>query len=417
VKEEGLGQLMHGRAGDELLQKAGKTVSQCDRCGACLPVCPLFGEKDHEFASARGKNAMVRALAEGGLEPTRDLLARVDFCLLCRACVEACPNQIATDQAMIDLRQYLKYRMGYKNVKQEALAAVLDSRTAVKLAAGLLAFCRRRGLNGLFSHSLLPEEFTRAHFLAAHAGPAALGQKTPIAGLKVTGATKVAYFQGCGMRLLFPAAAARTCAILAATAPLVQRANACCGLPHLAHGKRREFLALARNNIRLYEGSDIIVSDCASCSSMLKHLGAWLEDDPAWKDRAALFSGKVMDLTEYLAGIGYRPPMKADVTLTYHAPCHLVRGQGISAEPRALLQAAGNFVELPEADRCCGGAGSFHLDYPEISSQILERKRKNIERTGAAIVVTGCPGCLIQLTRAAKKSGHKFKALHISQII
>src|SRR3989337_221 len=98
---------MHKRAGKELLREARRKVSQCDRCGACLPVCPLFGEKDSESASARGKNAMAQALADGGLEPTRDVLARVDFCLLCRACVAACPNQIATDEAMIDLRQYL----------------------------------------------------------------------------------------------------------------------------------------------------------------------------------------------------------------------------------------------------------------------------------------------------------------------
>jgi glycolate oxidase iron-sulfur subunit len=103
--------------------------------------------------------------------------------------------------------------------------------------------------------------------------------------------------------------------------------------------------------------------------------------------------------------------------LTYHDPCHLARGQGIIKQPRDLLKATGIFVEMEEAGKCCGGAGSFHMDYPAIASKILESKRKNIEKTGAAIVVTACPGCLIQLAKAAKDSGNKFKAMHISQVI
>ena len=94
-----------------------------------------------------------------------------------------------------------------------------------------------------------------------------------------------------------------------------------------------------------------------------------------------------------------------------------MRGQGIKKQPRDLLKAAGYFVEMKEADMCCGGAGSFHMDYPDISSQILDKKRQNIEATKAAVVVTACPGCLIQMTKAAKASGGKFKAMHISQVI
>jgi glycolate oxidase iron-sulfur subunit len=106
-----------------------------------------------------------------------------------------------------------------------------------------------------------------------------------------------------------------------------------------------------------------------------------------------------------------------DTTFTYHDPCHLVRGQSIKKQPRDLLKATGKFVEMNGADTCCAGAGTFHMDYPEISSKIIEKKRQNIERSGAAIVVTGCPGCLIQLTKAAKASGGKFKPMHISQVI
>ncbi len=408
---------MDKTADAELLQNAKKIVSQCDRCGACLPVCPLFGARDIESASARGKNAIARALAEGGIEPAPEVLAAVNFCLLCRACVENCPSKVKTDEAMIEVRQCLVDRTGGVGAKYRAMGGFLKSRRLVNLTAGTLALLRKLGLNSVFPYGMVPEEYTRAHFLAAFSGPAALGQPAPPSEVKVTAATRVAYFHGCGMRMMFPAAAAETLAILQGTTDVIRKDNVCCGLPHLAHGLRPEFLALARQNIRLYEDADLIVSDCASCGGTLKHIASWFADDPEWKARAAAFSGKVMDLTEYLTKVGYRPRRKVDATLTYHDPCHLARGQGIRKEPRDLLRATGQFIEMDDAETCCGGAGSFHVDYPEIAARILAKKRANIERTGAAVVVTGCPGCLIRMNKAARDSGGKFKAMHISQVI
>ena len=400
-----------------LLRNAKDIVSRCDRCGACLPVCPLFGAKDIEASSARGKNSIARVLAEGGIEPGSDVLAAVNFCLLCRACVDNCPSKVKTDEAMIDVRQYLLERTGGMNLKYRVLGGLLKSRGLVKLAAGTLALLRSLGLGSVFPHGMAPEEYTRAQFLTAFAGPAALGQAAPASNVAVTAGTKVAYFHGCGMRMMFPAAAAGTLEILGRTTRVMRKDNVCCGLPHLAHGLRSEFLALARKNIRLYEDTDLIVSDCASCGGTLKHIASWFAGDPEWKERAEVFSGKVMDLAEYLVKVGYTPRRRVDALITYHDPCHLVRGQGIRREPRDLLKATGRFVEMDDADVCCGGAGSFHIDYPGIAAKILAKKRANIERTGAAVVVTGCPGCLIQMTKAATAGGGRFKAMHISQVI
>ena len=408
---------MDKRKDRDLLRKAGNMVSRCDRCGACLPVCPLFGVKGIEATSARGKNTIARALADGGIEPTGELLDVVNFCLLCRACVETCPARVPTDEAMVNVRQHLTDLAGGADGKYRLIGAILKRPGAVKAAAAALSILRRSGLNGLLPHGMAPEEYTRTHFLAAFAGPAALGQKAPPSAVTVTNRTKVAYFRGCGMEMMFPEAAAQTRDILRTTNRLVEKQNVCCGLPHLAHGLRGEFLSLARKNIRLFEEADVVVSDCASCGATLKHLSSFFADDPAWRERATTFSGKVMDLTEYLAKVGYTPRQRASAVFTYHDPCHLVRGQGITQPPRELLKAAGSFVEMKEADVCCGGAGSFHIDYPDAAAQILEKKRLNIEQTGAAVVVTGCPGCLIQLAKAAKASGGKFKAIHISQVI
>ena len=124
-----------------------------------------------------------------------------------------------------------------------------------------------------------------------------------------------------------------------------------------------------------------------------------------------------MDLTEYLMSVGYKPRQKTNATITFHEPCHLGRGQGVRKQPRELLKEAGNYVEMKGADACCGGAGSFHIDYPEISASLLDKKRINIENTHADIVVTECPTCLVQMNKAAERSGGKFKVMHISQVL
>jgi glycolate oxidase iron-sulfur subunit len=158
-----------------LLHNAKRIVNQCDRCGACLPVCPLFGARDVESSSARGKNTITRALAEGGIEPKPDVLAAVNFCLLCRACAENCPSKVSTDEAMIDVRQYLVEKTGGVGAKYRAVGGLLKSRRLVKLTAEMLALLRKVGLNRVFPHGMAPDEYTRTHFLTAFAGPAALG--------------------------------------------------------------------------------------------------------------------------------------------------------------------------------------------------------------------------------------------------
>lgn len=408
---------MNNTASDRLLKSAKAQVAQCDRCGTCLTVCPLFGFRDVERVSARGKNAITRALADGGLRPTPDVLAAVNFCLLCQACVENCPNKVRTDEAMIDVRQYLTDRAGGVGIKYKLLGGVMKRKAVVGMAAVALKVVRALRLNKLVPGGMAPEEYTRTQFLKAFAGPAALGSLDEPGTTAVLPTAKVAYFRGCGMEMMFPEAAEATREILKSTTSLVLRDNPCCGMPHLAHGLRDDFFALAKENIALFEDVDIVVTDCGSCGGTLKRIGGYFADDPEWRERADAFSRKVMDLTEYLTQIGYKPRRKVDVTVTYHDPCHLVRGQGIKSQPRELLKATGKFVEMKEADKCCGGAGSFHLDYPDAAAQVLGRKQANIEKTGASVVVSGCPSCLAQLSKAAAASGGKFKAMHISQVI
>lgn len=403
----------------DLLKQATHIASQCDRCGNCLTVCPLFGEKDIESSSARGKNNLVLALSQGVLKSSPQMLDATNFCLLCRTCVDTCPTKVQTDEAMIALRQHLTDEAGGAGMKYKALGGLMKSRPLVKMSAAALGVMRGMGANKLVPGGLVPDEFTQKEYMEAFAGPAALGappQNDPPA---VTSKTRVAYFNGCGMRMMFPDAAEKSQQLLADVSQTKPQSvdNVCCGLMHIAHGLRDDFFEMAKENIRLYENADVIVTDCASCSSTLKHTASYFKDDPEWQQRADAFSKKIMDITEYLVKAGYKPKHRRDVTLTFHEPCHLGRGQGLRTQPRDLLKAAGNFVEMKGADACCGGAGSFHLDFPEIADKLLAKKQSSIVNSGAQIVVSECPACLTQMCKAAERSGGKFKVMHISQVL
>ena len=401
----------------ELLQKVQEIVSQCDRCGTCLTVCPLYGARDVESSSARGKNNLALGLLLGVLQPTPEVRKAMDFCLLCRTCVDNCPTKVQTDEAMMALRQYLADTGGNVALEYKALGGLMKSRSLVKFSACSLGLLRKLGLNELVPHGVAPSEFTREEYTAAFAGPAALGAPADPPPVAVSPESRVAYFRGCGMEMMFPDAADRTREILSSTADTQFVDNHCCGLLHYAHGMQDDFFAMARENIRLFESADIVVTDCASCSSTLKHFGRYFAADPQWKDRAEAFSRKVMDLTEYLVKVGYKPRQKSSAVLTLHEPCHLGRGQGIRTQPRELLKSAGTYVEMKGADLCCGGAGSFHIDYPDVADSLLDKKRQNIENAHADIVVTECPTCLVQMNKAAERSGGKFRVMHISQVL
>jgi glycolate oxidase iron-sulfur subunit len=405
------------KAGLAPLAAARQKVLGCDRCGSCLPVCPLFDVQDVERASARGKNALVRGLAEGLLAPGREAQEALEFCLLCRACTDACPGKVPTDEAMVQARQALADTLGHTPLRSRLIGRTLRRRSLVTLGAAALTGLRFLGLHRLLPSSLVPREVSRRSYLARRAGPALLGAPAPAVPPAVHPTARVAYFQGCGMKLLFPDASRSTQRILGGLSAFQRPDHPCCGLPHLAHGQRAAFLELARENIRAFEGADLVVTDCASCGGTLKHLASWFEGDPEWEGPAARFAAKVMDLTEYLVAAGYRPRALPGATFTYHDPCHLARGQGIRRQPRQLLEQAGQLVELSAKERCCGGSGSFHLEHPAAAAAILQRKQADIQGTGAQVVVTACPGCLIQLTRAADQSGGAFQALHISQVI
>jgi len=196
----------------------------------------------------------------------------------------------------------------------------------------------------------------------------------------------------------------------------------CCGMPHLGYGELEVARELARQNIATFEGQELeaIVTDCASCGATLREYRDLLAGDPDCAEQAAVFSAQVRDVSAYLDEIGLELPKgKVELRVTYHDPCHLVRGQGVAGQPRRLLKAIPGLelVEMAEADWCCGNAGSHAITDPQGSGEILDRKMAQVAATGAEVVASGCPGCQIQLWRGVRRAGLKMRVVHPIELL
>lgn len=388
-------------------------VNQCERCGACLPVCPLYAITGREISVARGKNAAIRAMLGNGAAVNAELQEALDFCLLCKACTTACPNKVSTDEAMELAREKVAQTLG-NSLSHKLTGKVMQYPLIVNMASKVLSLCKATKLDCIVG-KVLPIGSCSKKYQSMFVGPQALSGIKSFSKNENSKFEKVAYFKGCAMKMFFPEAAESTISVLGKVSAVSVPDSVCCGMPHMAHGMGEIADKLAKETINTFEGYDAIITDCGSCGSALKSYAARFAGDEKWQNRAKKFSSKVMGFTEYLSVVGYEPKLKQEITVTYHDSCHLSRGQGIKNQPRELLKKAANFIELPEASVCCGGAGTFQVDFPEISDKILAAKIKNINSTKAALVAAECPACMLQLAKGEGKN--EFQVVHISQIL
>jgi glycolate dehydrogenase iron-sulfur subunit len=389
---------------------------KCNKCGSCTSVCPLYQQTVYEGMAARGKLALLEAAVEGKLDAPRSVRAKIEDCLLCGACASNCPSFVPTTDLFLEARASLARELGIP-LPIRLLLRALATPALMELGTPPLHLLQRSGLlervggrgNKAIKEATSPNgsagmgEVVRA--AARSAPPAPLRSfRSRVARLPGNGAGTrgtVAYFAGCFMNWGYADAAEATREILIRSGFKVEvPAVTCCGVPHRAYGDREAALALARRNVEVLEGYERIVTDCASCGAALKEYAHLLAGDSAYRIRAAAVSARVSDISEFLVKQECPRPEKAvPLRVTYHDPCHLVRGQGIKAEPRQLLQAIPGLtlVEMAGADVCCGGAGSFCVTHPALSEGVGSSKVRNILATGADVVVSGCPSCLTQL--------------------
>ena len=406
-------------------------VQQCMHCGLCLPTCPTYDATKLERNSPRGRIALMRAIADERLEPTRTFAEEMYFCLGCLACMTACPAGVnyaeLFEHARAEAEQSGALRSPRRNViRGFTLRWLFMDLKRLRLLGRFMRLYQSLGLQSLIRRSGLLLLFPkRLGELEAMTPPIQkrfsdelIKPVTPALGEK---RYRVAMLTGCAQDLIFSDVNLDTVEVLARHGCEVHtpQAQYCCGSLHGHNGEWELAQQLARRQLDQFppDDFDAIITNAAGCGSHLKHYAKLLADDPIYRERAAKWDAKAKDIHEWLAEIGIQAPLahaSPAQTVTYHEACHLCHGQKITTQPRQVLRAIQNLklVELPESMWCCGSAGIYNLIQPEMANELLSRKLGHIKFTEAEVVATGNPGCLLQLINGANAEKLRLRIVH-----
>lgn len=432
----------------ELIDAQDEKLSLCVHCGFCLPVCPTYMRLGDEADSPRGRLYLMRAVVEGRLDPGEDAFQEhMDRCLGCRACETVCPSGVeygllleGARHAATEARpapaitRLLLAVFGSPGLRGVALfggrvlrMTGIPAVAARLLPSGGLIGKARLGLAMLAASS--PARFEKSGrqsvqsqpSLAAH--PAEADDPPTV----LPDATSTALLSGCVQEGLFGRVNRATERVLGANGCMVPTipGQGCCGALHAHAGRIEEARALARVNIDAFypaiAAGDLqaLVVNAAGCGAAMREYGHLLAGDPDYAPRAAAVAKVVRDVSEVLAEKGPRSGGPLPLRVAYDSPCHLEHAQGVVREPLAVLDAIPGLerVHLDGADECCGGAGIYGITHPELGGRIGGDKVDAVVNSGAEVLATGNPGCLMQIGAGLRMRGSTIEVAHPVELL
>ncbi|WP_442578990.1 glycolate oxidase subunit GlcF [Mesorhizobium sp. ASY16-5R] len=399
---------------DPHVAESEKILRKCVHCGFCTATCPTYVTLGNELDSPRGRIYLIKDMLENGRPADKQIVTHIDRCLSCLSCMTTCPSGVnymhLVDHARAHIEQTYKRPLADRLIRQ-VLAFTLPYpwrfRAALSLAklgrpfAGLLAGVPAlKPLTAMLK--LAPASVPAASPMSRPGRHAATGEKRG----------RVALLTGCAQSVLEPGINEATVRLLnrLGVEVVVPEGEGCCGALVHHMGKEDAALAAARSNVDAWTrqieqgGLDAIVITASGCGTTIKDYGFMLRLDTAYAEKAVKVSALAKDVTEYLVTLDLpEPSVKPGMTVAYHSACSMQHGQKITRQPKELLARAGFVVKEPrEGHLCCGSAGTYNILQPEISARLRDRKVRNIEATGAALVATGNIGCITQIASAAK---------------
>lgn len=405
-------------------------VQQCMHCGLCLPTCPTYVATKVERNSPRGRISLMRAIADDKLEISKAFGDEMYFCLGCLACMTACPAGVNYAELFEHARAEAESSRVLSSPRRDLIRFfsihwLFANMNRLQTLGRLLRLYQQLGFQQLVRGSgvlkFLPKRLQELEAITPEIQPQFSADlidavTAPVGRQRY----RVAMLTGCAQDLIFSDINRDTVEVLArngceVVTPAEQN---CCGSLHAHNGEWELAQGLARKQIDQFppDKFDAIITNAGGCGSHLKHYHKLLIDDPRYSQSAVLWDQKVKDINEWLIEIGIEQPSSTqpEQVVTYHESCHLAHGQKITTQPRQLLRAIPNLrlVELPESNWCCGSAGIYNLIQPEMAGDLLERKLKHIQSTGANVVATANPGCLLQLINGAKQKGLILRIVH-----
>ncbi len=433
-----------------------RAFSDCVHCGLCLSACPTYLEVGQEPDSPRGRIYLMKALAEGRLEPEPEVTRHIDLCLGCRACETACPSGVSYGHLLEETRAWLDAearrgaaplsgrrgpaRLASGLFRDVVLGHVMTDPGLFRLAIEATRAVSRLGLGGL-TKPLMPEGFDAAGWSGVLAPrkrttlPVTIPAVPPVRG-------RVALLTGCVMDGLFGEVNAATARVLAREGweVRVPRGQVCCGALTVHAGLAGRTREMVRENCSVFdrEAVDFIVTNAAGCGAAMKEYGGLMAGTDV-EESARKIASMARDVSEVLGMHPLRGRSRSKephcptttqhghcgaMAVCYHDACHLAHGQKVTAAPRALLEQIEGLtlLPLPESDVCCGSAGSYNITEPEMAARLGARKASNIRSTGAEIVVAGNMGCLVQIEASLKsldsmEAGSRPRAVHLVTVL
>ena len=450
-------------------------ASDCVHCGFCLPACPTYQLWGEEMDSPRGRIHLISQILDSG-QGTAAAAEHFDRCLGCMACMTACPSGVQYDQLIEAARSWaepepaaasdaadgrgegpagelrpavLPARSRRDRAVRAAIFATFPYPSRLRALLGPLRAAQLTGLDRVVASSKLLQRFAPEAVAALAVAPTpsqgtarasgwpgrrplsrlahrrARGPRVPARTAALgTRRAVVGMLTGCVQQVFFPQVNAATARVLSAEGcdVICPPGQGCCGALSLHGGRRAEAAAFARKTMATFEhaGVDAVIVNSAGCGSAMKEYRHLLAGDPAWAERAAAFSGRVRDLSEYLAELGpVAPRAELPLTIAYHDACHLGHAQGITAQPRTLLRGIPGvtLVDIADGSTCCGSAGIYNLVQPEEAAELGTRKANAVLSTNADLLVSANPGCSLQIAKATAAAGRPLPVAHIAEVL
>jgi len=415
------------------LKKIEKYADQCMKCGFCTFFCPVYQEELVESSAARGKIFLTKQILQGEQQLSDEVMDIVGKCLLCRACAVNCPAKTQVDRVIVGARAQGVQERGLPLIKRLIFRQLMANRRLFGLSVKLISKFQWMipGKQGKMKH--LPD-FLKALGQGRNIPEIApvllrdqVKEVNPPRNVQ-TPRMRVGYFMGCATDFVFPEVGLKTIDFLTRRGieVVVPKNQNCCGAAIYFSGDLATGRMLAYKNIEAFKDVDYVVTTCATCSSSLKDYKVYLPENDAQQKDFEAFSQKIKDITEFLVDVLDIPPGElqlrkefAGKTITWHDPCHLVRYQNIRNQPRQILQSLQGlkYVEMPAADRCCGMGGSFSVYHYDLTQKIADKKLEGVKATKADIVVTACPGCMINLADHLQRREMPQRVCHLMDLL
>ena len=405
---------------------------KCVHCGFCLQACPTYVETGLETESPRGRIALMKAVNEGRVDITSNVLKHWDLCIQCRACEPVCPSGVPygrlIEATMAQVRPGRRQGLLPRAAAAVSMRHILPHQRRLALLFGTLRLYERLGLRRLVKKSrllrLVSSQLDELEDSLPHIPPGFFQARGQVIEAKGQVRARVGLLSGCVMPLINGPQMDAVTRVLARNGceVVVPRDQVCCGAIHSHVGDLDSAREMAKRNIDAFvaSGVDTVVVASAGCGVRMKEYGDLLEGDPGYRDKARRFDDMVKDIHEFLASLPLEPPTRElGYRVTYQDPCHLSHAQGITQQPRALLHSIPglNLVEMANSSRCCGAGGTYAITQRQFSLRLLDNKMRAVADTGADVIATANPGCLMQLQYGTTRSGLPLKVRYITDLL